>query len=81
MEFKQGDRVRAIQKGACVNVGETGKILEVEEGILLKVRWDSREEYRHDHGGLCEDFHGGYIAKERVVLEGPREIDEDGNII
>lgn len=80
MEFKQGDRVRAIRKGALVHIGETGVVLGESED-LLKVRWDSRKDYRHDHGGLCEDFHGAYIRKERVVLEGPREIDEDGNII
>ena len=67
MDFELGDHVVCVVSYGNVEVGETGTLVVFEDyAPEYGVRWDNKNDRRHNCQGHCENKHGWYVNRRNI---------------
>ena len=60
MKYKVGDEVMGVKAydGNAGMIGNTGKIVEIRDGLIYDIIWDKKMGRGHDSSGRCKVGHG-----------------------
>lgn len=75
--YNIGDRVKCIAEYPGLSIGDLGTYLGENKGWGdASIRWDKRDDAKHDCNGLCEYGHGWFVPFNKIAQDRPIDLGE-----